>query len=131
MKVVTGVTLLAAGFVFSLVSCGKDAAETVANAVTAKMSCNYQAAGYCAEFLVDNYSGGGADQESCTKAGGTYAASACPDSGKIKGCELTTNGLKVSRSWAYNELGVTAVDNACNLAKSQNTPGFSAEFITP
>ena len=129
MKFSAYFSIFAFGVTVFLTSCGKDAAETVASAVTAKVSCNYQAAGWCGEFLVDNYAG--SDQQTCTQAGGTYAASACPNEGKIKGCALSTNGLKVSRTWAYNTAGVAAVEGACNVYINQNNPSLSAEFVTP
>ena len=113
----------------ALVACGKDAAEKVVEAVTAKVSCNYESLGYCGEFLVDNYAG--SDKQTCESAKGVYAASACTDAGKVKGCELTVNGLKVSRTWAYSDAGVIAVETACNAYINQNTPNLSAQFITP
>lgn len=129
MKIARGFSILAVGFLFCMSSCGKDAAETVAEAVTVKASCNFLKLGYCTEYLVDGYTG--SDQTTCTNTQGTYAASGCPDSGKVKGCELKTNGVKVTRSWAYNDAGVGAVEASCNAAIGQNSPTFSAEFITP
>lgn len=110
-------------------ACGKDAAEKVVEAVTAKESCNYASLGYCAEFLVANYTG--SDQQTCEAAKGVYAASACPDTGKKKGCELTVNGLKVTRTWAYSAAGEISVDTTCNAYINQNSPNMSAQFITP
>lgn len=122
-SVCTGLSLMVVS------ACGKDAAEKVVDAVTAKVSCNYASLGYCAEYLVDNYAG--SDQQTCEAAKGVYAASACTDTGKVKGCELTVNGLKVTRTWAYSDAGVIAVDTACNAYINQNSPNTSAQFITP
>lgn len=129
MIMTPSLSLLSAGLLVFLSSCGKDAAEVVAEAVTVKASCNFSSLGYCTEYLVDNYTG--SDQTTCTNTNGSYAASGCPDGGKVKGCELKTNGLKVTRSWAYNDVGLASVEATCNAVINQNNSGLSAEFIDP
>lgn len=132
-------TLYASVFVascLSLVSCSKDSSGGSSPSVpgiSTVGSCNKSEEKLCFELyttpLIEQY------RTTCSGMEGTFSAtSGCPTTGKLKGCQYSTQGLKAYTQWAYDTNSAAAVELICNAPATpgaDDVPGATVQVVNP
>ncbi len=132
-------TLCASVFVascLSLVSCSKDSSSGSSPSVPGLStvgSCNKSDEKLCFELyttpLIEQY------RTTCSQIDGTFnATSGCPTTGKVKGCQYSTQGVKAYTQWAYDATSAALVETVCNAPETPGTngaPGATVQVVNP